>query len=492
VKNNGKNLCRSFWVCLLLVVFIATLSSADAKVKTIASPEDIETIRFLGANNVPVKVLVAYAPEQGNENFVVSLINIVANMQEKGWVPKDCFFKVHVIPTASAKSSDFAGIRKKVSAELLKKYVEFSSTDVSNDMWMQDWGEVGVVKLKSEKKPQLVVFDSNRGRGNTYLTNELANFWNCYVLTNPSTARSGGDYGGNIEVTPDNVLLIGDTSTPQLREYLEKHGYAGRMAVLETSWLHVGHVDEYISVCPNAKAARGYTLIKSNPRLALRLIKDASLEELNAIPHSDYRDVSIKIKNYLQEAEAIRAKHKLSGGRNAGVPEEHKFSQAVLEYLDRSAGDDGMPLVNRSSGVDLASGHSVDKAEIEEFIKLNLTLANVIDSNVKKACAKISEVRKETGKAHSVLSFPAMYRKMRSDKHIAYFPGSVNQLILNNQLIVPDPQVESMRRNIARSASMIGLKANFIDSIPYHNLQGQLHCGTNVFRHPNKYFVKPR
>ena len=492
MKANARNLCRPIWVLLLLVAFIATLSSADARVKQIASPEDIESIRFLGANNIPVKVLVAYAPEQGNENFVVSLINIVANMHEKGWIPKDHGFKVHVLPTLQAKSSDFAGIRKKVSAERLTKYVEFSTSNVSNDMWMQDWGEVGVVKLKTEKKPQLVVFDSNRGRGNTYLTQELANFWNCYVLTNPSNLCSGGDYGGNIEVTPDNVLLIGDTSTPQLREYLEKHGYANRLAVLETEWLHVGHVDEYISVCPNAKAARGYTLIKANPRLAMRLIKDASIEELNAIPHSDYRDVTIKIKNYLLNAETVRARHKQGSGRNVEVPEEHKFSQAVLEYLERSAGDDSDMPAHQRSGVGLASGHRVNKDEIEEFIKLNLTLGNLIDSNVKKACAKISEVRKETGKAHSVLSFPAMFRKMGSNKHIAYFPGSVNQLILNNQLIVPDPQVESMRRNIARSASMIGLKANFIDSLPYHNLQGQLHCGTNVFRHPNKYFVKPR
>ena len=38
-------------------------------------------------------------------------------------------------------------------------------------------------------------------------------------------------------------------------------------------------------------------------------------------------------------------------------------------------------------------------SEIEAFIKLNLTLGNVIDSNFKRACARISEVRKETGKA---------------------------------------------------------------------------------------------
>ena len=81
---------------------------------------------------------------------------------------------------------------------------------------------------------------------------------------------------------------------------------------------------------------------------------------------------------------------------------------------------------------------------------------------------------------------------MHGNKHIAYLPGSVNQLILNNQLIVPDPKVRAMRLHISKTAAKVGLHANFIDSLPYHNLQGQLHCGTNVFRHPNKYFVQPR
>ncbi|MBU1107016.1 MAG: protein-arginine deiminase domain-containing protein, partial [Candidatus Riflebacteria bacterium] len=317
----------------------------------------------------------------------------------------------------------------------------------------------------------------------------LASFWNSYLVKNPSNQFSGGDYGGNIEVTPDNILLIGNTSTQELRDYLEKHGYRNRMAVLETDWLIVGHVDEYISVCPNPKAARGYTLIKANPRLALRMIKDSSEAELNKVPHKEYRKALLRVRHYLHRAEIDRANATKAVRSNISGAEKG-FAETVLDYIEKPDGvDDTLPAM--LSGATLSSDHELPMSQVEEFIKLNLTISNVIDTNVKAACRKISQVSK-SAKAHSILSFPALYRKVSGDKHIAYLPGSVNQLILNDQLIVPDPKVIVMRRYIQQMAEKIGLHANFIDSLPYHNLEGQLHCGSNVFRHPNKYFVKPR
>lgn len=486
---SGKGLLRRAGTLIVagMVAAGGLFSGVEARVRQVASADDIESIKFLSPNNMPLKVLVVYSPGQQNANFVISLINIVAQMHEKGMVKKDDAFKVHVIPGWDMQEKDYAYINEKVGAERVKRFVEFNKAYSTRDIWMQDWGEVGVVKVKGDPKPQTVVFDSNRGRDNAELPGILANFWNSYLLKNPSNQYSGGDYGGNIEVTPDNVLLIGNTSTPELRAYLEKHGYKNRMAVLETDWLHVGHVDEYISVCPNPKALRGYTLIKANPRLAMRLVKDTPDAELKAIPHKEYRDAMLAVKAYLIEAEKKRAEE-LKLDAPARRRRTRSFGEAVLKYLESSE----EMLASSESGANLSWGHEVARSDVEKFIQLNLTLANLIDTNVKKACAKISEVRNDAGKPHSVLSFPALFRKMSGTKHIAYLPGSVNQLILNNQLIVPDPKVRAMRLHISKTAAKVGLHANFIDSLPYHNLQGQLHCGTNVFRHPNKYFVKPR
>jgi hypothetical protein len=483
VKISKTSFCS---IILAICVVLLAFSPVDARVRNIASASDIESLRFLSPNNMPLKVLVVYLPDQKNENFVVSLINIVAQMHESGSVKQDDSFKVHIIPGWQMTQANHEHLQKLVGAERVKKFVEFNNRFSTQDMWMQDWGEVGVIKLKGERKPQTVVFDSNRGRGIGELPGILASFWNSYLVKNPSNQFSGGDYGGNIEVTPDNILLIGNTSTQALRDYLEKNGYRNRMAVLETDWLTVGHVDEYISVCPNPKAARGYTLIKANPRLALRMIKNSSEAEINKVPHKEYRKALLRIRHYLHRAEIDRAK----AGRSNISASEKGFAETVLDYIEKpDSVDETLPAM--LSGASLSSDHEIPMSQVEEFIKLNLTIGNLIDTNVKTACQKISQVTK-SGKSHSIISFPALYRKTSGNKHIAYLPGSVNQLILNDQLIVPDPKVRAMRLYIQKTTEKIGLHANFVDSLPYHNLEGQLHCGSNVFRHPNKYFVKPR
>jgi len=235
--------CIKVRIFLIFFLSVIASTSVDARARKIASADDIESIRFLSSNNVPLKVLVVYMPGKANENFVVSLIKIVAKMNENVSNQSDSC-KVHIIPGWNMDSKDFARLENLVGKELIEKYVEFNDKFSNRDTWMQDWGEVGVIKLKGERKPQTVVFDSNRGRGVAKLPEVLASFWNCYLVKNPSNLYSSGDYGGNIEVTPDNVLLIGDTSTSELRTFLEKHGYNNRLAILETDWLNVGHVDE--------------------------------------------------------------------------------------------------------------------------------------------------------------------------------------------------------------------------------------------------------
>ncbi len=488
----SKKQNRFISVCLLLFISIFYLTSGvSARVRKITPANEVETIKFLSANHIPVKVIVVYNPDTKNDSFVAALINIVAEMHEKGKLGKEEAFKVHLIPSKTAKENDCADLRKLVSTERMKKYVEINREFATNDVWMQDWGEVAMVGLKNTPKQQLAVFDSNRGRGNAALPGLLADFWNSYLIKNPSNEFSGGDYGGNIEVTPDNVLLIGNTSTPVLRAFLEMRGYEGRMAVLDTDWLFVGHVDEYISVCPNPKAKRGYALIRANPRLALKLIKDTPIAELEKITIENYRQELINVHKYLFKAKAARARSARSGRARKGR-EQVSFAEAVLRYLDGSTDVSGHGQVNFS--LDIKNTDSEDQSELaaEEFIRLNLTIAQLIDGNIKKACDTITQVRKDNNKFHSVLSFPALFHKIRYGKHVAYIPGSVNQLILHDQMIVPDPQIESFRGNIARTASMIGMHANFVDSLPYHNAQGQIHCGTNVFRHPNRFFVKPK
>ena len=137
------------------------------------------------------------------------------------------------------------------------------------------------------------------------------------------------------------------------------------------------------------------------------------------------------------------------------------------------------------------SDRTAAMARAEEFVKKNLALAVLIDTNIKAVTTRIDEVNRTPKAVHSVLSFPVFYH-LKGSKHIAYVPGVVNQLILRKHLLIPDPKIKAFRDHITTVARKVGLVPHFLDDMVYHTLEGEIHCGTNVFRHPNRYVVQPK
>jgi hypothetical protein len=500
------------------LVFFAGLCEARPRQ---LDPAQIEAIRVMGANNHPVKVMVVLQPER-NLEFVVALINLVAEIHRTDQLAPADRFKVHVVPSEWAKQNDCAALRARIDPRVLKDFVEFNPLFATTDVWMQDWGEVGMIKLKSDPKPQLLIIDSNRGRGIAALPAILANLWSSYLLKNPSEDRSCGDYGGNIEVTPDDVLVLGNTSTQKLRDFFAGHGYKNRMVVVETDWLKVGHCDEYMSICPNPKAPAGYSLIKANPRLALKLLERANRDELAAIPIASYRSMMLAVHDYLNRARKANPAPASNRQPEANSLSGHAFSRTLVRLVDATTDTGDLPVNARGimkefvlppleertndpfihptnrpdipSTITRALGTNRPAADaaVEKFIQKNLALATLIDSNVQTVSRRAREITGDPKSGLSVLSFPVLYHEVYGGKHIAYLPGVVNQLILRSHLVIPDPHVEVFRAYIARVAGKVGLHAHFLENMFYHNAEGEIHCGTNVFRHPNKYFVKPR
>lgn len=80
----------------------------------------------------------------------------------------------------------------------------------------------------------------------------------------------------------------------------------------------------------------------------------------------------------------------------------------------------------------------------------------------------------------------------KNSRFLAYLPGVINQLILRKHLLIADPKITLFRNFIRREVGKLGLTPHFIDDTPYHTRWGDVHCATNVFRHPNRYIVRPR
>ncbi|QCW49523.1 hypothetical protein FE634_02235 [Nocardioides dongxiaopingii] len=64
----------------------------------------------------------------------------------------------------------------------------------------------------------------------------------------------------------------GFTADPAFNEMLDRQGFQDPI-VVDTSWLSVGHIDEFMSVVP-ADNDRGWTVVAADPRLALDLLTE--------------------------------------------------------------------------------------------------------------------------------------------------------------------------------------------------------------------------
>lgn len=420
--------------CICVSLFAAMAVSFSTG--TFAAPplSEISRIKLVTNNNLTRKVLVVSG--YGNQKFVKDLFNVIKIINESGQLSGEDVVKLHII-SSSGNPIPSLGI----SAQDAEKYVEVNPQFNSSDIWLQDCMEICSAEVKGTGKIVPAVFDTNRGRGLTRLPGVLANLWDLVYFKNPSNAQDHGDYGGNIEVTPfDDILVGGDTMTEPCRKFFENNGYKGRMFLGDTKWLTVGHIDEYIGFIPTAWAPGGYSIIRADTSFALDLIKNSPDSELDKIESYD-RSFLLKVKRVLNE-----------------------------QMKDPSAGK-GTP-----------EG---------DFIALNYAINDRIEESVGKLKEFIRGTSKDAGRDFEEVCWPSLYEGSlaRPRGCHAFLPGVVNLLVVRDHLIVPATHIPSFDKVIEARLKAQGNKVHFIDDTPYHTSMGEIHCGTNVLRDPYKTIV---
>jgi hypothetical protein len=363
---------------------------------------EIERIKLVSNNNIPEKVVVVSSSR--TRRFVQDLIKTIQEINSQF----DEKVKVHVICDSRYAASS---LQKELESQgLYKTLVEINDQFFTADQWMQDWGEIAWSKIQGEDGMHMTIVDSNRGRGLAGLPKILADMWDAHYIKNPSESGIKGDYGGNIEVTPDNVLVIGTTSTKQMRGLLSDHGYKNRMAILDTHWLQVGHVDEYVSFIPNENAPGGYTIVKADPALALELIKNATDADLQTV-HPDYRSQVRNIREALN-----------SGMR--GVAGDYDLTD--VENMLIAAGRDSSP------------------ERLNQLVDLNQRISKLIDEQIETLKKEITRVTNGKHTEFDVVTFPTLFQGSSWSGNlrgcVALLPGVVNMLVLRNHGVIPDPQ----------------------------------------------------
>ncbi len=412
----------------IVIALFFTFSVSHAQTKDLVLDE-VESIRMLNHNNLPVKVLVYYY----DEIFVGDMFRIITeiNQQEElaGTRHQIQFVTIGTHQPTPLFTNEILGYHR--------------ALDVTGDLWLQDWGEVMVAKSYGDDKERLFIFDTNRGRGLAYLPSFLAKIWNAEYHYKLSSKNGAGNYGGNLEVTPNNVLWIGSTTNGELRNLFIDNGYSNNHVILDTKWLSVGHVDEYLSqVILDESDPCGFAIVKADVELGFDLVRNASNSDFDELPNRSSND--------------------------------RKMTNKLTLIADH-----------------LKSNNATELSSLA--IRQNRLISSIIDRNLellKEAIISKSPQCQDI----KVISFPTLFDCRSSYENIEYrrscvalLPGAANMLVLRNHQIIPDPFFPPFKNYIREALEESGQTPHFLDDRTYHYRNGEVHCGTNTMRLPNEY-----
>lgn len=200
---------------------------------------------------------------------------------------------------------------------------------------------------------------------------------------------------------------------------------------VDSSWLVVGHVDEFLSWV-RTNTPRGWGMLAGSPRLARQMLLD-----LKAAGHgSAVLFEGLQDYDFSQQSEPLR---------EAAVTVDE-----VLANADVMA--------------------ESQKAQV------------AID-------AAVAKVQTEVGLADAEITpMPSLFERVYGDG-LAYQPGTVNLLHVDGKVAVPKPfgprvdGKDPFEEDLTTRLGALGLEVHFADDWEtYHVNMGEVHCGTNVSR----------
>jgi protein-arginine deiminase len=243
------------------------------------------------------------------------------------------------------------------------------------------------------------------------------------------------------------------TMKPFILEYLQAQEMQDPI-LLDTDWLAVGHVDEFIQFLP-ANSTRGWVMLVADPNAGLNLLKKAQASGHGAT------------RAYSRKNDTVGNPSDLFGtpGGLRGVP-----SNTIDEVLSQ-----------------------------KNLILTNAQFAKRINANVRLLQKKTGITDEEI---HSIplafrtgLIFSPGFgidssRNGSSTLGGALYPGIINGVILsNNQYLAPNPWgpvvdgKDIIATAVADIYAKLGFKAIYIDDWnSHHTWGGEVHCATNTIR----------
>ncbi|KAF4332824.1 arginine deiminase type-3 [Fusarium beomiforme] len=414
------------------------------------------------------------------------------------------------------------GVNKPGSNPIQQQFVDDIKRNVANagvkepiflfhnyDIWTQDFFEPGYSSMPGPNGPitiRIMIRSAQSGRmAGRDAFHELRND-QVGAVQHPGDGDTI-DSTGNLETIPPykhngksyplgrTIMGAWDGRSPLMVEFLKAQEVQDPL-VLDTSWLSVGHVDEFIQFLP-AYNDRGWIVMAADPLKGLDLLKKASeaghgkvkavsrslqIEEKNqqlCLPRQTIQEV-LKFNKFdaIQDQTAQRIEANLNIlKRETGITDKDIFRLPMPFYYAESSS--WLCPGEQPSDVDAREDTSPTPQKASSRIGITFKAAGgpslKARSIIEAATPKNSIYRRETDPSTQVVSL---------------WPSSVNGLVLPDQkILAPKPwgPVINKQDIFANAVSEVYASAGYNvtyqdDWFSHFRGHGDVHCGSNSWR----------
>lgn len=265
--------------------------------------------------------------------------------------------------------------------------------------------------------------------------------------------------------------------------------------IIDTSWLYVGHTDEFLQFLP-ADNARGWVMMVSDPRMGLGLLEAAQKighggaaamsrprllgDDSGCVPTHTIDQVLSRtnFRDY-QEFCAQKIEENIATIKQAtGISDEHIIRVPELFY------DDLKPFVENTCELKLGGEAPEKRESYEQSQTLPGTQQPLLNS------FNHLDVR-QAGNPPGSRGLERRHFDVSTLKQVsAFYPGAVNSIVLaERNVVAPNPwgPVVDGRDVLATAVSEAYLRVNFTvmfidDWLTHHLGTGEVHCGSNALR----------
>ncbi|KAJ3547912.1 hypothetical protein NM208_g1260 [Fusarium decemcellulare] len=358
----------------------------------------------------------------------------------------------------------------------------------TDDIWTQDFFEPGYTSMPGPEGPvvlRIMVRSSQNDRpaGRQIFTKLRSDKVGAVqFLSEGGTIDSMGNletippYRHNGKHYPAGRIIMGRAGgqLPNIFPFLQAQEIQDPLE-LDTGWLLVSHVDEFIQFLP-AKSERGWIMMVDDPHAGLEILRKASKEghgDTRAMsrPHfqsdegrclpSGTIDEKLKQENLtaLNDAAAGRIKANIDIlKRETGITDKEILRVPALFYYDEGTGCNNTAQTTKNAPGKLAS-----------------RARKVVLSNLEAAERGLKVKRRDIPELQGM---------------IANYPGAINGIVLSDSYyLAPNPwgPIINGTDGLTEAVTEVYTKAmynvTFMDDwFSHHVGQGEVHCGSNTWR----------